>query len=624
MIPEAPAPPQIRLTRPQWIRLVVVGIFVVLGLGRVVPDFVRFVYPLQIFHYVTDDDGKVIAAAPRPPPTPAPLLRRPHAAKAVTVAKGKQHAAAPKPPPTPEPIDYASVGDQVRIDQVKPFDRKPGLAGRGFTYDNPDRHLPVERAGKLRILHLAAHDEPMRDRSLDILRIFLAVVAVGLGAMLFLVKPSITTAAFFIFCLGAIEAPTTYADLVIPNPWRPIPEWIGDTLHGLVRPALLLFALCLIDGDDDAPRERLFAWCATALGLLLGTLNAYGAWLLTYAGHPAGRIADAYKSADYAVMALTGVAFVIAFLRARTNDRHRIGWIVAAFVFAGLTRLISEQFYPTHIPLWFNSILVSMTIVPIVAIWIAVVRHRFFNVDFVVGRAVVYAALTAAGIATIMIGEELGSYLFYNNVDVAYGVIIAASMAFGAFTGKLSDVLKHLVDRFIFRDRHQQREALEFIAGYILDAENVEDVYRALLQDAAHALQLSFGGILVRRSDGSYELGPRSEGWPPMLDVRLGPTDDLTAAIARSRGALTFSGKETRLIQASFPNDPLTFAAPLFFDRVVSGIVVYGHNVSGLDLDPDERELLVRVVAHASIALNAIELNRYRNPTADPEPLPTG
>ena len=49
----------------------------------------------------------------------------------------------------------------------------------------------------------------------------------------------------------------------------------------------------------------------------------------------------------------------------------------------------------------------------------------------------------------------------------------------------------------------------------------------------------------------------------------------------------------------------------------MSGIVVYGHNVSGLDLDPDEREHLVRVVAHASIALNTIELNRYRTANAE-------
>jgi hypothetical protein len=457
------------------------------------------------------------------------------------------------------------------------------------------------------------------------LRIFLYIISIGLGAILFLVKPSIATAAFFVFTLGGVEAPATYLDGIIPQPWRPIPQWIDYTIEGAVRPALMLFAFCLIDGALDAERERMFAWFTGASALALGTLHAYAAWRIDYGALPAESYDLAFKQASYAITALTTVFFIVAFVRAQPNDRHRIGWIVAAFAFAGVTRLISDAFYPAHIQLWFNSILVSTTIVPILAIWIAVVRHQFFNVDFVVGRAVVYAALSFAGIGTIMVGEELASYLFYNNVDVAYGVVIAVSMVFGAFTGKLGEMLKRFVDRFIFRDRQQQREALEFIAGYILDAENVEDVYRALLQDAAYALKLSFGGILARKSDGSYELGPRSDDWPPALSVRLSPTDDLTAAIARSRGALTFSGKETRLIQTSFPNDPLTFAAPLFFDRVVSGIVVYGHNVSGLDLDPDERELLVRVVAHASIALNAIELARYRAmPELNAQPLGTG
>ena len=56
----------------------------------------------------------------------------------------------------------------------------------------------------------------------------------------------------------------------------------------------------------------------------------------------------------------------------------------------------------------------------------------------------------------------------------------------------------------------------------------------------------------------------------------------------------------------------MTFAAPLFSDRRVGAIIVYGHNVSGLDVDPEERELLVRVVEHATIALREIELARYR------------
>ena len=245
------------------------------------------------------------------------------------------------------------------------------------------------------------------------------------------------------------------------------------------------------------------------------------------------------------------------------------------------------------------------------AVWIAVVRHQFFNVDFVVSRAVVYVALTAAVIGTITVTEEIGTYVFYNNTDLTYGFLIAISMGVGSLTGKIKELLDHAVDHFIFRDRANQREALDLIAGYILDAETFDDVYRALLQDAAYALKLSFGGILARQPDGSYELAANFD-WPADCVIRLGPSDELTRAITRTRGALTFSGKDTRMIQQSFPNEKVTFAAPLFYGRIVAGIVVYGHNVSGLDLDPDEREHLVRVVSHASIALNAIELAKLR------------
>ena len=187
----------------------------------------------------------------------------------------------------------------------------------------------------------------------------------------------------------------------------------------------------------------------------------------------------------------------------------------------------------------------------------------------------------------------------------------AISVVFGLTFGFLQDHSQKLVDRFVFRDRHAQREALEMIGGYILDAEATEDVYRALLHDAAHALSLSFGGILTRRADSSFELA-ESENWPPDCEVRLAPGDELIRAISSSRNALNFSGKQSRLITRTFPNERLVFAAPLITDRRVSAIVVYGHNVSGLDLDPDERELLVRVVGNASIALSAIELARYR------------
>jgi hypothetical protein len=240
-----------------------------------------------------------------------------------------------------------------------------------------------------------------------------------------------------------------------------------------------------------------------------------------------------------------------------------------------------------------------------------VIRHHFFDVDWVVSRAVVYVALTGALLGTISALEEIGTYVFYNNTDLAYGFLIAISMCVGSFTGKIKGWLDRILDRFVFRDRMQQRLALELIAGYVIDAETSADVNRALLQDATHALKLSFAGIFTRREDGAFIL---TEGyrWPADCINRLEADDDLTRAITRSRGAIPLTGKETRLIRKAFPHERLTFAAPLFLERAVEAIIIYGHNVEGLDLDPDEREQLTRLVAHASIALTAIELARYR------------
>jgi hypothetical protein len=600
--------PRVILNRAQWARLVVVGVFVVFALARVVPDLIRVVYPLNVFGYVTDGDGVVLSARATEARPEAP---RASAAKAKKKAE-KISAARP---------DRIAVPDRVRIDRIKPFDRKPGLAGVGFTYDNPDRMLPVERAGKIRVLHLTARRESAPSRFFAVLRILIFVISVALGAIFYLVKPSIATAAFFFFCLGG-EAPTTYMDLLVPNPWRQVPQWLGDTLRGASRSALLLFALCLIDGDADAPRKRVFAFVCAGIALVLGTIGAYGSWLLTYAGRPAEHIDRFSIGASDTLTALTTLTFAVAFMRARGVERQRIVWIVATFVFAGAARLASDELFPRYIPPWFNGILVSATIVPIVGVWIAVIRQRFFNVDFVVSRAIVYVALTAAAFGTVTVIEELGTYIFYNNTDVAYGFIILLSIGIGAATGKINPFLHHIVDRFIFRNRRDQRRALELIEGYILDAENLDDVYRALLADAAHALQLSFGGFLARLPNGDYALSYEHD-WPADCITRLPADHELTRKLTRTRGAVTFRGKDTAIVARAFPGERLTFAAPIFFDRSVLGIVMYGHNVSGLDLDPEEREHLVRVVAHASIALSAIELARCRDgaPLAPPPPV---
>jgi hypothetical protein len=572
---ESGALPKPRLSTAQRVRLGVAAVFVAFAVARVAPDAVRALTPLGIFGYATDLNGVVNEVSNKR-------------------VKGS---------------DPVHLGDRVRVDRIKPFDRKPGFVGRfTFTRENFDRQLPIDRNGKKMVLRLKAEAEPLPSRIITVIRILIFVLSAFLGAILYLIKPGVATFAFFIFSIGG-DYPTTFTDVLFDQPWRQIPIWIGDTLRGAARVTLLLFACSLI---AEYPRIRTrLAIAIGAAALVIGSIHAYTTRLAVFVGHPATTADAIYGAASSVVTGLTIAVFTLAFLRAHGIQRQRTGWIVAAFFFAGATRLASDQLFPQYIPLWLNGLLLTGTIVPIIAVWISVIRHRFFEVDFVVSRAMVFAAVALAIGGIIFAAEEGGGFLFYNNTDLAYGFTMAFSLLLASFSGKITTFLHTGVDRYVFPDRRAQRKALEFIAGYILDAETIEDVHRALLQDAAHALKLTFSGIMTKRADGSFELTDSFE-WPDDMTRRLPANDDLTSAITRTRSVLTFHGGHTNAVRQAFANERLTFAAPIFSDRIVSQIAVYGNNVMGLDLDPDEAQLLNRVVAHASIALTMIELARYR------------
>jgi len=559
----------------QSLRLAAVGIVVAFMLLRVVPDVYRLVQPLGSFDYATNDDGVV---------TKVPATR-------------------------PKGTDALLLGDRVRIDRIQPFDRKPGIARIGFTQQNFDRRLPIERAGKERVVYLKAAPEPMANTAIILLRIILYVAAVGFGALLLIVNPTLATFAFFVFCLGGSE-PTSFTDTLFDMPWRQIPPVLGDVISGQAPLALLLFGLCLA---VDNRRARLVI--AVALGIAAFTMGAVSAldfWRVTYAALPAQGLHHIYTVVETAANVLTGLAFVVAFVRTRGGERHRTAWIIAAFVIAGLGRFLSEHFFPAHLNFWQNGTLLSLSITPVIVVWIAVVKHHFFDVDFVVSRALVYTAITAAVIAVVGSSEELLTYIFYNNSNLAYGVTIAVSLVVGSTFGRVKEFLEHFVDRFIFRERHAQRQALERVASNLLDAEDTATVFSVLLHDVPSILDLSFSGIMMRTAEGGYTLA-HEWNWPPECVNVLSPEHQLTLDIYKTRGVLPEDAVRSTMVKSLFPNERLTYAAPLYFDRSVTALVLYGHSVTGLDIDPEERVTLVRLMANASIALNAIELATYRN-----------
>jgi hypothetical protein len=558
----------------QWLRLVVVGIVVAFMVARVAPDLVRMVLPVGLFGYATNDDGVVIKT-PR-------IVRK--------------------------DTDPVQLGDRVRIDRIPPFDRKAGLAGLAYTRDNFDRKLPVDRNGKPLILKLKATAESPAQRAIIVIRILVFLIAVGFGAIMVIVKPRIGTVGFFVFCLGGTQ-PTTLTDQLFDAPWRAIAPFAGDIITGAAPFGLLLFAFSLAVENRRAQIAASVVLGVAGFGF--GLVHALDGWRLNYTGAPAMALALDYDRAEFICNVLTALALATAFVRASGAHRQRTGWIVCAFAVGGAGRIASERFYPANLTFWENGVLLSLAIVPVVVVWIAAVKHNFFDVDFVVSRALVYTAIISAALGVVGSSEEILTYVFYNNTEFAYGVTILFSLAIGASFGHIKSFLERVVDRFVFRERRAQRAALERAGTNLLDADDAAMVWTVLLHDIPSILDLSFSGIMMRTDSGAYDLVHHWQ-WPPECVRALSVEHQLTRDIDRTRGVFSREAVRSTMIKALFPNDRLTYAAPLYFDRAVAAIVFYGHSATGLDIDPEERAALARVMGNASIALSAIELTRCR------------
>jgi hypothetical protein len=111
-----------------------------------------------------------------------------------------------------------------------------------------------------------------------------------------------------------------------------------------------------------------------------------------------------YKAMLYVISpVLTGAAALAVLLRLRRAigvERQQIKWIVyaaaASFVATTLSYIIPGVI---ETPLWFERVGFALNIATIpaipVAIGIAILRYRLYEIDLIINRTLVYGALTA-------------------------------------------------------------------------------------------------------------------------------------------------------------------------------------------------------------------------------------
>ena len=256
-----------------------------------------------------------------------------------------------------------------------------------------------------------------------------------------------------------------------------IAEWVASWIW-ILAPTLLGLVFGLFpDGYLPSRRWRIvpalaFAGCALAIpGLALSP--QFGE---EFAG---GQNPFAVQSPVIELFFPLGMAFVLAalltsggslffrFRRARGVERQQLKWVAAAGSCFGVALSIG-------VPFWGQTILAealvpfAAALIPI-AVAIAILRYRLYDIDVVINRTLVYGALTGT-LAGAYLGSVLLLQLVLGGLTEDNGLAIAGStLAVAALFRPARSRIQEAVDRRFYRRKYDAQRTLTAFSARLRD-----------------------------------------------------------------------------------------------------------------------------------------------------------
>jgi hypothetical protein len=188
---------------------------------------------------------------------------------------------------------------------------------------------------------------------------------------------------------------------------------------------------------------------------------------------------------------LCAVSLFVRFRRARGVEREQIKWLIyagAIFVvfympaFIGNTYSQTENFVNLLLP-------IGMSTFP-VAIGIAILRYRLYDIDIIIRRTVQYAILTGL-LVLVYFGSVVVLQNLVENLTGAQSplVIVLSTLAIAALFNPLRNRVQDFIDRRFYRKKYDAERALAEFAATARDEVDMDMLTDSLLGVIDETLQ---------------------------------------------------------------------------------------------------------------------------------------
>jgi GAF domain-containing protein len=322
------------------------------------------------------------------------------------------------------------------------------------------------------------------------------------------------------------------------------------------------------------------------------------------------------------LQALFGLTFALAifvlcdtYRRVARDERERLRWVLIGFGFGLVTSyvgatLIFSTLFALAPPPGVSIALTSLNVLLPIAVAHAVIRHRVLEIRLVIGRALVFAALTTI-LAAIF---ALLDYFFGTVLeDFRISRLIAAVISLAiAFTFKwLEERATATIESVFFRKRRAAEARLARAVHALPQARSVTVIQTALVGEAADAFELTSAALYERDGTAGFRR-TASAGWDGDRVTLLDDTDLLVLDLRADDDPVDLSEVPWRRDDVPADERKPAVAVPVHVRGNLLAFTLYGSHADGGALETSEIELLKRLADAAGVAFDQLEAERLR------------
>ncbi len=282
--------------------------------------------------------------------------------------------------------------------------------------------------------------------------------------------------------------------------------WAGWTLTvvlGLVGPFVFLVPLLFPDGAPPSPRWRPVVWVAAAAGVVEAV--ASGISDVNFSSNfphlrdpvvlvaPLGTAYNVATSIGPMVFVAGAVSMIVRFRRSGDEQRQQFKWFMYASVFAAVVVLAAGQIGNNPLP----EFEIAVPLIP-VAVGIAILRYRLYDIDRLISRTLSYAIVTG-----LLVGLYAGLVLVATEVlSIRSPVAVAAStLAVAALFNPLRRRVQRVVDRRFNRARYDADRTIAAFASRLKDAVDLDSVQDDLAGVVNRALEPAHVSVWISQRE---------------------------------------------------------------------------------------------------------------------------